>query len=151
METADMTQRKIMIAGGNSRYAGLIARILHLNSYQNVLSLTDPLKLVDAFRSAQPDLLLMDMEMPEISGFDILASLREEGKGGFLPVIVISEHADNAQRARVMALGAQDMIGKPFSQHDIVSSVARFFERSRRQSKKPPQTASSTENHDNKR
>lgn len=129
MKTADVTQQKIMIVDGNSRYARLIARILQLNSYQNVLSLTDPFKLVDAFKNAQPDLLLMDMEMPEISGFDILASLREQRKDGQLPVIAISERADSAQKMKAMALGVQDMIGKPFSQHDIVSSIARFFER----------------------
>ncbi len=129
MNQADFSQRKIMVVDDNSHYVRLIERILQVNSYHNILSLTDPEKVVDIYKSSRPDLLLMDIDMSCISGFDILERLQDEKKGGYLPVILFTERTGWDQKAKAFELGAQEVISKPFSQSEIVTSVKSFFER----------------------
>lgn len=128
MRRADLSQRKIMIVDGNSHYVRLIERILQFNSYQNILSTTDPMKAIDMYVKTQPDLLLMDMEMTSINGMDVLKMLQIDRHSGSLPVILFSDKTDTDQKARALDLGAQDVIAKPFRQTEFVASIQRFFE-----------------------
>ncbi len=129
MRQAELSQQKIMVVDDNTHYVRLIERILQINSYQNILSVTDPTVVVDTYKSSQPDLLLMDIEMRDMNGFDILRMLQNGRQGEPLPVILFSEQTDGDQKAKALALGAQDVIGKPFSQTEVVASINRFFER----------------------
>lgn len=74
-------------------------------------------------RDDQPDLLLLDISLPGISGFDVLERLRSEEATARLPIIMLTAHGRDVEREKGMALGADDYITKPFSTQTLVEKV----------------------------
>ena len=72
---------------------------------------------------SQPDLLLLDISLPGISGFDVLERLRNEEATAQLPIIMLTAHGRDVEREKGMALGADDYITKPFSTQSLVEKV----------------------------
>lgn len=72
---------------------------------------------------SQPDLLLLDISLPGISGFDVLERLRSEATTAQLPIIMLTAHGRDVEREKGMALGADDYITKPFSTQSLVEKV----------------------------
>ncbi|EHJ91614.1 response regulator transcription factor [Vreelandella boliviensis] len=72
---------------------------------------------------SQPDLLLLDISLPGISGFDVLERLRSEAATALLPIIMLTAHGRDVEREKGMALGADDYITKPFSTQSLVEKV----------------------------
>lgn len=72
---------------------------------------------------SQPDLLLLDISLPGISGFDVLERLRGEPTTAQLPIIMLTAHGRDVEREKGMALGADDYITKPFSTQSLVEKV----------------------------
>jgi len=82
----------------------------------------DALRLIPA---AGPglDLLLLDVMMPGLSGFDVLARLREDAATRSLPIIMLTAKAQETDAERGFTLGANDYVLKPFSPRDLMSRV----------------------------
>lgn len=74
-------------------------------------------------KDSQPDLLLLDISLPGISGFDVLERLRSETATAQLPIIMLTAHGRDVEREKGMALGADDYITKPFSTLSLVEKV----------------------------
>lgn len=74
-------------------------------------------------KDGQPDLLLLDISLPGISGFDVLERLRSEEATAQLPIIMLTAHGRDVEREKGMALGADDYITKPFSTQSLVEKV----------------------------
>ncbi len=72
---------------------------------------------------SQPDLLLLDISLPGISGFDVLEQLRGKEATAQLPIIMLTAHGRDVEREKGMALGADDYITKPFSTQSLVEKV----------------------------
>ncbi len=72
---------------------------------------------------SHPDLLLLDISLPGISGFDVLERLRGEAATAQLPIIMLTAHGRDVEREKGMALGADDYITKPFSTQSLVEKV----------------------------
>ncbi|GEN26855.1 hypothetical protein HVA01_05010 [Halovibrio variabilis] len=72
---------------------------------------------------SQPDLLLLDISLPGISGFDVLERLRGEEATAHLPIIMLTAHGRDVEREKGLALGADDYITKPFSTQALVEKV----------------------------
>ncbi|MFC7367813.1 MULTISPECIES: response regulator transcription factor [Vreelandella] len=70
-----------------------------------------------------PDLLLLDISLPGISGFDVLEHLRSSETTARLPVIMLTAHGRDIEREKGMALGADDYITKPFSTQALIEKV----------------------------
>ena len=73
--------------------------------------------------SSATDLVLLDVTMPEIDGFETLRRIREAPATGRLPVLMLTANASAADRTRAQSLGADDFIAKPFDPADVVERV----------------------------
>jgi DNA-binding response OmpR family regulator len=78
---------------------------------------------LDSVKNAPPDLILLDISLPGISGFDVLEQLREQPDTASLPIIMLTAHGREVEREKGMALGANDYITKPFSTQTLVEKV----------------------------
>jgi CheY-like chemotaxis protein len=92
--------------------------------------------LVDSGREAlaawqeQPcDLILMDVQMPDMDGFEATAAIREQEKSGttHVPIIAMTAHAMVGDRARCLAAGMDDYISKPVNAHDLFAAIERLM------------------------
>ncbi|MCL7929027.1 response regulator transcription factor [Halomonas llamarensis] len=78
---------------------------------------------LESVKNAHPDLILLDISLPGISGFDVLEQLRGQPDTASLPIIMLTAHGREVEREKGMALGADDYITKPFSTQTLVEKV----------------------------
>ncbi|WP_104203781.1 response regulator transcription factor [Billgrantia saliphila] len=73
--------------------------------------------------AAPPDLILLDISLPGISGFDVLEQLRQHPRYARLPIVMLTAHGREVEREKGLALGADDYVTKPFSTQALVEKV----------------------------
>ena len=74
-----------------------------------------------------PDLIILDLAMPDISGLDILSEVKEAPETNHIEVIVLSANADKSAQERAITMGAHSVITKPFSPLDLLQRVEELF------------------------
>lgn len=86
-------------------------------------------KALAAIETKQYDLLLLDVQMPEIDGFEVARRIREqEAKtGGHLPIVALTAHAMKGDRQRCLEAGMDDYVSKPFDEETLLAAMARFI------------------------
>lgn len=89
----------------------------------DVITAEDGEQALAHVQQAPPDLILLDISLPGISGFDVLEQLRQQTATAALPIIMLTAHGREVEREKGMALGADDYITKPFSTQALVEKV----------------------------
>ncbi|SNY95983.1 response regulator transcription factor [Halomonas sp. hl-4] len=89
----------------------------------DVVTAEDGEQAMNCVHQAKPDLILLDISLPGISGFDVLEQLRQDCTTATLPIIMLTAHGREVEREKGMALGADDYITKPFSTQALVEKV----------------------------
>lgn len=102
--------------------------VLRPNGYE-VLTAVDGEAGLSVALSKKPDLIILDLEMPKMSGMDVLAALTE--KGSDIPVIVITFHGSETIAAEAFRLGVKNYITKPFKMEDILEAIEQALNESR--------------------
>jgi diguanylate cyclase (GGDEF)-like protein len=87
--------------------------------YQNFVQVEDSTTAIKVIEDALPDILLLDLMMPGISGFDILKILRNSQKFKYLPIIVLTSSTDSENKLKALELGATDFLAKPVDQSEL--------------------------------
>ncbi|UXZ55479.1 response regulator [Halomonas sp. 7T] len=88
-----------------------------------VITAEDGEQALEQVKNTSPDLLLLDISLPGMSGFDVLERLRGQEATAHLPIIMLTAHGRDVEREKGMALGADDYITKPFSTQSLVEKV----------------------------
>ena len=115
----------VLIVDDEPRMIRFIRMNLELERYR-VAEASNGLEALDQVRDQLPDLVILDVMMPELDGFETLALLREIST---VPVIVLTVKADEDDRVRGLELGADDYITKPFSPRELTSRVRAVLRR----------------------
>ncbi|MCA9794043.1 MAG: response regulator [Candidatus Eremiobacteraeota bacterium] len=125
----NVTSAKILVVDDDSGVVKLVTKVLHQQGYSQVQGTTQATEVIDICRNFQPDLLLLDLNMPGLSGLEILELLQGETYD-FEPVSVIVLTGERAREARIEALrlGARDYIVKPFD-FEVVARIKNLLER----------------------
>jgi putative two-component system response regulator len=91
-------------------------------------SITDSLMVEQAFREFEPDIVLLDLRMPQPDGLELLRRLRSARESlGFLPVIVLTADATRVARNSALVLGANDFLTKPLDRTEVVLRVRNLL------------------------
>ncbi|MBA2778906.1 response regulator transcription factor [Billgrantia kenyensis] len=77
--------------------------------------------------ASPPDLILLDISLPGISGFDVLEQLRQDSRHARLPIIMLTAHGREVEKEKGLALGADDYVTKPFSTQALVEKVKHLL------------------------
>jgi putative two-component system response regulator len=101
----------------------LAAARLSLSATYEVIEVNSPLKLFEKLETLIPDLLLLDVEMPIMNGYQVLKKLKENPKTNGIPVIFLTGRSDESSELEGLALGAVDYIIKPFSQPILIRRI----------------------------
>ncbi|CAI2718986.1 sensor histidine kinase [Nitrospina watsonii] len=124
----DITASRILIVDDELTNVQLLEKVLEHDGYRNFQSVTDPRRVLDTYRSFRPDLVLLDLNMPVIDGFEIMERLKEIEKESYLPVLVLTAQADLETRLRALRMGARDYVNKPFEISEICSRIRNILE-----------------------
>jgi CheY-like chemotaxis protein len=92
----------------------LLASVLEREGYRKIHCLTDPKKAVEAYVSLSPDIVLLDLMMPKVNGFELLEAFsRHNRPDEFRPILVLTADTTLQTRRRALALGAKNFMTKP--------------------------------------
>lgn len=98
-------------------------RFLLSRDGHEVTAVSDGASVVPSLHELQPDLLILDVMLPTANGFDILRRIRSTPEIAHLPVLVLTAKGQEADRKRMVDLGADDFVTKPFSNADLLQRV----------------------------
>jgi EAL domain-containing protein (putative c-di-GMP-specific phosphodiesterase class I)/AmiR/NasT family two-component response regulator len=107
----------------------LLERLLEASGVGRMRSFTDPRKALAHCADALPDLVLLDLHMPELDGFGFMDALQAMVPDGqFLPILVLTADATRDVKERALAAGAKDFLTKPFDRTEVLLRVANLLE-----------------------
>jgi EAL domain-containing protein (putative c-di-GMP-specific phosphodiesterase class I)/DNA-binding response OmpR family regulator len=124
----EMHASRIYVADDEPANRALLAAILKRAGFTSVASFADGGALLAAIEAEEPDLILLDLQMPGVDGLAVLRSLREAMRRGYLPVLVMTADATRESRDRALSSGAQDYLTKPFDGREAVLRVRNLLE-----------------------
>ena len=84
---------------------------------------------LDNVERFHPDLVLLDVMMPEVDGFTVCQKLRENVRTTFIPVLMLTANPDEESRTKAFLVGTDDYMNKPFSVPDLLARVNRLLRR----------------------
>jgi diguanylate cyclase (GGDEF)-like protein len=87
--------------------------------YKKFIQCSEPLKAMDVISAQRPDIILLDLVMPEMSGFEILKRMRNSETLRHIPVIILTSSTDADTKLMALELGATDFLGKPFDPSEL--------------------------------
>jgi len=126
VESAAIQQAAILVVDDQHANVLLLERMLQSAGYTSVTSTLDPKAVQGLHQEHHYDLILLDLQMPGMDGFEVMEGLKTVEKGGYLPVVVITAQPDHKLRA--LKAGAKDFIAKPFDVAEVLTRVHNMLE-----------------------
>jgi PAS domain S-box-containing protein len=123
---SDILGAKILIVDDLEANVRLLDRMLHGADYTCVASTMDPYEVCELHRNNRYDLILLDLEMSGMDGFQVMEGLKEIETDGYLPILVIT--AQPAHKLRALQAGAKDFISKPFDLVEVKTRIHNMLE-----------------------
>jgi diguanylate cyclase (GGDEF)-like protein len=120
---SEMKSAKIMIVDDEDINIAVVQTFLEDEGYTDFITIDDSSQAVATLIEERPDLLLLDLIMPQVSGFEILAEVRSLQKFAHLPVIILTAATDSANKIKALELGATDFLAKPLDESELVLRV----------------------------
>jgi DNA-binding response OmpR family regulator len=112
-----------------------ILRVLLGNWNLEVITLQDPQQFWQVLEATSPDLLILDLIMPDCNGIDLCQSMRTSPLGKDLPIVFLSAHSDRETIRQLFIAGADDYLSKPIVEADLYTRILSRLERRRRSPK----------------
>ena len=125
-ETPEILKAKILIVDDLPANVLLLERMLGEAGYEAVTSTLDPRAVHALHETNRYDLILLDLQMPGMDGFEVMEGLKKIETAGYLPVLVITAQPDHKLRA--LRAGAKDFISKPFEVAEVLTRVHNMLE-----------------------
>ena len=122
----ELLAARILIVDDQASNVALFEQLLEQAGYSNVTS-TQNAKEVPAWHQANPfDLILLDLLMPEMDGFEVMRELRQNGHDPYLPVIVLT--AEPGHKLQALQAGAKDFLSRPFDLLEVKTRIHNMLE-----------------------
>jgi two-component system, sensor histidine kinase and response regulator len=122
-----MSKERILIVDDEQDVVDLLRYNLEKAHYETAIALSGQ-QAIEAVRLHAPDMVLLDIMLPDISGWEICKTLRESSLGKFLPIIMLTALSDEEARIKGLTLGANDYLAKPFSLRELQLKIRKCLD-----------------------
>lgn len=126
LEVSEILKASILIVDDQKANVMLLEQMLRNAGYEHITSTMDPRAVVPLYLAHRYDLILLDLQMPEMDGFQVMEGLKEIETAGYLPVLVIT--AQPAHKLRALQAGAKDFVSKPFDLVEVQTRIHNMLE-----------------------
>jgi len=116
---------KIMVIDDDVKLSTLIKDFLEPHKYR-VVCFNNPVNALSKLKAQKPDLIILDITMPEMDGFQVLAKIRESLK---IPIIMLTARGEVSDKIVGLELGADDYLAKPFEPRELLARIQSVFRR----------------------
>jgi putative two-component system response regulator len=129
MQEKMLEQARVLVVDDDAQNVRYIQDVLEWAGYRQVKGTTQPSEVLAELHQYRPDLILLDLIMPEMDGFEVMEVLQEElPADGYLPILVLTSDTSQEAKRRALSHGAKDFLTKPFSPTEIRHRVANLLE-----------------------
>src|ERR1700693_2056546 len=126
LEASEILKAKVLIVDDLPANVLLLERMLGEAGYVSITSTLDPRTVCELHEKNRYDLIVLDLQMPGMDGFEVMEGLKRIETEGYLPVLVITAQPDHKLRA--LRAGARDFISKPFDVAEVLTRVHNMIE-----------------------
>jgi CheY-like chemotaxis protein len=124
--TSSERARRILVVDDSEDMRDLLQRLLERAGYRVVVAEDGQASLTQA-KLHHPELILMDLSLPDMDGWEAVGHLRKMPEFGTIPIIAVTAHVSPREAERAMAAGCTAHIGKPFDTRALLKEVARLL------------------------
>jgi two-component system alkaline phosphatase synthesis response regulator PhoP len=135
------TKKKILIVDDEKALVSLVALHMQMAGYE-VLFTNEGWSAIDICKRDKPDLVILDLMLPKLNGWEVCRRLRSDDETKDMAVIMLSARGELEDKLRGFDAGADDYVTKPFSPKELVARVKRILDRSVSQKEKKSQDLS---------
>ncbi|MBV8666473.1 MAG: Hpt domain-containing protein [Burkholderiaceae bacterium] len=121
------THRIVMVVDDSLTVRRVTQRLLAREGYQVVLA-KDGVDALEQLQAVTPDVMLVDIEMPRMDGFDLTRNVRDSERTRHIPIIMITSRTASKHRNYAMELGVNEYLGKPYQEETLLKSIAGYIE-----------------------
>ncbi len=126
--TRAVTDARVLVVDDQPSNVLLLRRILEREGFTHVRTTTDAREAVPLFAAYDPDILLLDLHMPYVNGFEVMRRIGEElGDDAYVPTVVLTADAGNDARDVALSTGAHDFLTKPFDPKEVVLRIRNLL------------------------
>jgi len=119
---------RVFVIDDNVTNVAILEGLLSHAGLRAVYTATDPRDALARFDEVNPDLVLLDLHMPQVDGYSILREISERAAGAYLPVMVLTADARPEASERALASGARDFLTKPFDGTEVILRARNLLE-----------------------
>ena len=126
LQATEILNASILIVDDQEANVMLLEQVLRSAGYTRITSTMDPQAVRALHQQHRYDLILLDLQMPEMDGFEVMEGLRDIEAGSYLPVLVIT--AQPGHKLRALQAGAKDFVSKPFDLVEVKTRIHNMLE-----------------------
>jgi putative two-component system response regulator len=125
----EWSDSRILVIEDCEKNMRLFQRLLVGSGFDHVVGIRDSRQALDTFLGFEPDLVLLDLHMPHVDGFQVMELLQAQvPEDVFLPILVITGDMEPAVRVRCLSAGAKDFVSKPFRADELLARIGNLLE-----------------------
>ena len=133
MVDQDLKSANILIVDDQESNIEILTDLLHIEGCSNIMSTTDPRTVVSLVKSFDPDLILLDLKMPYLTGFEVMELLKAEqfkhfNSDKYLPILILTADISTETKQRALRAGAKDFLAKPFDLIEVSLRIKNLLE-----------------------
>ena len=118
----------VLVVDDNASNVLFVRSLLEQQGLERIYSVTDSREVVNELLDKRPDLVILDLHMPHLDGYQVLAQIHGYAAGRYLPVLVLTADSTTNARNRALELGAQDFLVKPLDTVETTLRIANLLE-----------------------
>ena len=119
-------KKKILVVEDNKKNLYLATFLLVQSGYEVIIALNG-LEAIEKTTAEKPDLILMDIQLPEMNGYEATKRIKSIAAISHIPIVVVSSYAMPGDKEKALALGCAGYIEKPFLPETFVSEIEKYF------------------------
>ena len=129
MLDTNLKNARILIVDDHQSNIDLLVSYLEMQGFISLMSTTDPVQTIKLFKSFEPDLVLLDLMMPQLSGYEVLEQLKPLiNSDEYWPILVLTADISPHAKQRALASGARDFLSKPFDFVEVFLRIKNLLE-----------------------
>lgn len=122
---ASATTPTVMVVDDSLTVRKITGRLLEREGYQ-VMTAKDGIDALEQMKNRLPDLMLVDIEMPRMDGFELAMRVRQDAHSAAVPIVIISSRTADKHRSRAQQIGVNAFLGKPYQEAELLAQLARY-------------------------